>query len=214
MTVYKKRIWASLIILSVVFSIIIYVTGFGEKRLTESEIDALRGEYPICGNNSGIVDFASDLPSTADYKERATTFVHCKVVGDGQSYFKNVTTGQVELDEKRVANGIGRTYEFCTYTFGVIDDSEGIYQKGDEFTLTINLDLMKDLNPQFINGKEFIIPLFIEEVQEDPSYGRTGIMYVTKEGYAISAFTGPLMARAEDPYNGMKADAVLKALKK
>ena len=75
-----------------------------ERHLTEAQIAELREQYPI----RGIIKPALGQMREATLEEameRAETFVYGEVVGDYSVYYRNVSTGHEELDEKRKANG-------------------------------------------------------------------------------------------------------------
>ena len=182
-----------------------------ERHLTEAQIAELREQYPICGIKiPPLIDMRqATLEETI---EKAETFVYGEVVGDYTVYYKNVSTGHEELDEKRKENGISDVYEFYEYTITVLDDSEDQLTKGEEITITAN-SMFMEYNPEFSDGMRVVVPVM--QTKGNLSryyYGVEGTFYITEDGYALSAFDEE--TRAKKAYSGVKVEDLLEELKK
>ena len=213
----KKWVYIGVPVLAIVIAIgcisIWNLTKANEPKphLSEAQIAELREQYPVCGIK---------LPPMVDMKvvtleetiEKAETFVYGEVVGECSTYYKNITTGHEELDEKRKANGISDVYEFYEYTITVLDDSEDKHIKGDEITITAN-SMFMEYNPQLSDGMRVVVPVIQTKGKASRYYyGVEGMYYVTEDGYALSAFDE--QTRAKKAYSGVKVEDLLEALKK
>lgn len=211
----KKWILVPVLLLVLVGCFAGCASDISEERLTEQEILDLREQYPLCSyRNTDMGCFSTDQPTIEDHAETAETFVYGKISGEVKYFSKNISTGDIELDQKREANGLSNTYDFFTYSVVVLDDSAGIYEKGTELDFTSNA-IMRDATPMLTDGMEILIPITRDE--DDPEsfdVGRTGIMYVTDDGYAINAYEGADETKVGASYSGMQVEALLKKLRK
>lgn len=189
-------------------------SDISEDRLTEQEILDLREQYPFCHIGSSDFMCASGNVTPAEtYIGWADTFVYGEISGEEQRFVKNISSGDIELDQKREANGLSNDYEFYAYKFVVLDDSEGIYEKGAKIYIAANLMLKAD-NPEFKDGMKFVVPIFPEDNAPDVfTFGQGGVFYVTDDGYVINAYEGADETQAGTSYSGMKVEALLKELK-
>ncbi len=138
------------------------------NRLSESEILALRDEYPICGVDAPeMVSMVEVQLETYIEDGSYDSFVYGEVLGDVDTFAKEVSTGHIELDEKFKNNGLGITESFYGYVISVIEDTEGRYQKGDKITIVDNV-IFKDYNPTFSKGMKVIVPI----LENDASINR------------------------------------------
>lgn len=181
-------------------------------RLSEAQIEALRAEYPICGN-AGLVRASIGTPSLEQMKDRADTFVYGVVEGEMEVYSEYISTGNSALDEKRESVGLGNTYDFYQYTVSVIKDTSGILKKGDKIKLIANMDMI-DYNPHLTDGMKIIVPTHLEDdIKKQFSYGVYGTYYVTDDGYAVSAFDEN-KAQMKRSMSGVRVEKLLEELKK
>ena len=182
-----------------------------KPHLTEAQIAQLREQYPIYGIEQPL--FIDMEESTLEERiERAETFVYGEVIGDYTTYYKNISTGHEELDAKRKANGISDVYEFYEYTIRIMDDTEGLYTKGEEITIASNIDFI-DYNPQLSDGMRVVVPVTRDKEKSSRSYYNVaGMYYVTEDGYALSAFNE--QTRAKKAYSGITLEELFEVLKK
>ena len=165
-------------------------------RLSPEEIEVLRKTYPLCGTPD-LVDGNWNVP-VEEYIERANTFVYGEVQGEVK-YF---------TDERTIA-----AHEFYSYTLSVLEDSEGIYEKGTEVTLYSNV-LLENMTPKLQDGMR-ILAAFKAETEDEKrsSIPPRSLFYVTKDGYVLSTFnetdTGTKL-----PLSGMPVEEALKVLQK
>lgn len=174
---------------------VLFLTSCGStkenERLTVSQIEALREEYPVCGKKlHPLIDMAET--DFEDSLKRAETFVYCEITG-------NATYSE---------NAYG---EFFEYPVTVIYDTEKLYKKGETFTLYAN-KYFEEYNPSFRKGMKAIVPVITPKNNPSKkSYGVIGSYYVTPEGFAISAFDEEKLS--EEKLSGLKADAVMKRIR-
>lgn len=187
--------------------------NFSDLRLTASQIESLRVQYPVCG-----IDVPAGLTmgkmTVEEVREKAESFVYGEVIGDISKY--NVTTSLAnrELAEKRKKNGINEVFEFYEYTISVIEDTEGKYSKGEEITITANVNFI-NYNPALSEGMKIVVP--VAKDKEKPSrnhYTVDGMYYVTPDGYALAAFDEESVSVSRSVASGIKVENLLKALKK
>jgi len=188
----KKMLKKKIYLIVPVFVLVVLLCFWGvhkmtEDRLSEEQIAELREEYPIC-----CVAVPPTIyyvkPTLKEIKEQSESYIYCEVVGEMSTHYVNASTGKVELDEKRKANGINDVFEFYAYTVVVIDDTEGKYKKGETVTIAANAGF-KDYDPKLSDGMKIVCPVSRDKKNEWRSYfGGDGTYYVTDDGYAISAF--------------------------
>lgn len=209
----KKKLYVSISIgLLVVFVCFFGLTTLTEDRLTETQIEALREQYPICGR---IVPALASISKSSleDVKGRVESFVYGEVVGDISTYYVNASTGTIELDEKRQKHGINDVFEFYEYTISVISDTEGKYESGELITIAANSD-MKNYNPKLTDGMKVVVPVTEDDKVDNRNYYNVvGTFYVTDDGYAISAFDEE-PAKLRRSLSGIKVEELMKELKK
>ena len=142
----------------------------------------------------------------------ADTFLYGEIEGDIQYYSKNISTGDIELDQKRAENGISNTYDFYEYTLVILSDTSEKYEPGDRVTIAANV-LFKDYNPQFQDGMRIVTPIRADQNNTSRTYfGTEGTYYVTPVGYAISAFEEDAASYAAAP-SGLRVETLLEKLK-
>lgn len=182
-----------------------------EYHLTDEQILLLREQYPMAGINKPENVSMRDMP-LKEVKEKFDSFVRGKVIGEKVIFTKKVSTGDIELDKKRKANGINDEYEFFEYTIQIIEDSENKFEQGEQITLAGSM-LYEEYYPKFTNGMEVVVPVIEDKVKDSFSYSVMGTYYVTDDGYALSAFDEST-AQMKRSYNGIKVEDLLKQLKK
>ena len=116
------------------------------------------------------------------------------------------------MDEKREAVGLGNEYEFYEYPITVIEDTSGIYEAGDQITISDNVMFM-EANPKLNSGMRVVVPVMVDDdVSTRANFNVYGTYYVTEDGYALSAFDEEVaQTRA---MTGVKVEALLEQLKK
>ncbi|MBQ6698838.1 MAG: hypothetical protein IJN09_07315 [Oscillospiraceae bacterium] len=217
MNAMKKKTGCILIsILVLIFAICAFALSHMDSKLeyhlTDEQILSLREMYPICGIKKPENVSMRDMP-LKEVKERFDSFVQGEVIGEKSIFTKKVSTGDIELDKKRKANGIKDEYEFFEYTIQIVKDTENKFEKGEQIKL-VGSSLYEEYYPEFTNGMEVVIPVIADKNKgERFSYSVMGTYYVTDEGYAISAFDEST-AQMRTSYNGIKVEDLLKQLKK
>lgn len=165
-------------------------------RLSPEEIEALRADYPICREGPDLVTVRMDVP-IEEYIERADTFVYGEVTGEVEYYTKDVVL---------------RSETFYRYTLTVLDDSEGIYEKGTRITIFGNARL-ETMHPKFQDGMRIIAAVSAKEEDENIASFGWNVFYVTEDGYVLSAFD-EAASGTELFLSGMRTEDVLQAVKK
>lgn len=181
------------------------------QRLSESEISALRNEYPIYGNVN-LFHGSMKAPTLREVKENVDTFVYGTVEGDASTFSRSLSTGNAALDEKRKENGINDTFEYDEYTISVIADTAGIYKVGDKISIASPKEFA-DLSPALSEGMEIVVPTTRDKEKSDRGYYSVfGMYYVTDKQYALSAFDeSPMM---ETAMSGVTVEQLMKELKR
>lgn len=185
----KRRVQVLSVLLALLFTLT--ACSAPAARLTAEEIEALRVDYPFCCN-PGMVEIM--FVPIEENIERAHTFVYGEIIGEAEQYSSLWHDG-------------------FRYTTTVIDDSEGLFEKGEQVTFS-ETDWMRGMIPEFSNGMQFIAAYKVGE--EDKNNGHClwwSMFYVTEDGYVIATFDEALMG-SELILNGMRVEDVLKAVKK
>ena len=209
----KGKIILSGILICCIASIacLINILNPKEERLSEQEILVLREKYPVIGRDTYALAYSTNN-SLEKQIEAGTiyTFAYAEVIGDYQTYYENMSTGDEFMDKKLASNGLG-VMEFFECPVSVIEDTEGVYQPGDVITITSNA-MYKDMYPELSEGMKVIIPLTggYENMNRE-FYALAGMYYVTDNGYAISAYDENTLARTT--YSGLRVSALLEDLK-
>lgn len=209
---YNKKIIVSFVLIMGIFLFCSLRDHAMNKRLSEEEIEVLRKEYPVCGLEvpEGV---AMRQLSLAEVKNMADTFVYGEIVGEEQMYSLQLSTGNDVSDDKRQQNGLTDTYDFYEYTVQVICDTENIKKTGEQITITSNI-LFKDYNPKLKEGMQIIVPVVTDEYKAERNhYIVDGMYYVTKDGYALSAFQENVVHERERT-SGLKVEKLFQTLKK
>jgi hypothetical protein len=181
---------AAVLLVSCACLLIFALPGMEHKPLSQGQIDALRAEYPA---HSGVPQTVSmNILPLDTVLDRADTLIRATV-----------------LDEAVLDALSSRTHHsFFGYTIEIINDSAGVFKKGDILTVAAN-EMVRDATPPLKRGMEILAP-----IAENPQWGKVysfssfGMYYITKDGYALSAYDME-EAMAKD---GMKADALMKDL--
>lgn len=178
------------------------------EKLTQSEIEILREEYPLYSGTSPL--FNTDRPFTPidEMKEICDTFVLCEVVGDSYSGMVNTTTGDVEFDEKLESNGLGyiKTYYFPVK---ILSDTEGIMPEGFEFAYSFS-EYYVDFIPFPKIGTKLIVPLSINGISEKKySPAHSTMFYVTDDDYVLAVYNSDA-----ESLTGVKVKELMEKLKK
>lgn len=206
---YKKYI-ISVIALAIICIMSIIINS-STQRLPKQKILELRKQYPIYGKE--IPDSLSmETPQLEEVAAVMESFVYAEVIGEEVTYSEYIPFGIPELDAKRAANGLDGIYDFYEYSLRVIEDTEGIYTKGEKISIISN-EVFREYNPKLEDGMKVVVPV---RKQDDDTvrhgYHVVGMYYVTDNGYAISAFDEVECTTLSRTYSGIKVDALLKEL--
>lgn len=186
----KRRSFQVLLVLLVLL-LTLTACSAPAARLSSEEIEALREDYPFC--DPAIVEVM--FVSIEEMIERADTFVYGEIIGEP------------ELDDSS-------WYERFWYTATVIDDSEGLFEKGEQVTF-YESDLVSSIIHPFSDGTQFMAAYKAGE--EDKNNGDVlvfwSMFYVTENGYVIASFNETQMG-SELILSGMRVEDALKAVKK
>lgn len=189
----SRILWIISLGCMVVLGVIILSSVFSQpEMLTESQVAALRDQYPITASAklepdplASVEDYQLTLEEVKQYHD---SIVYCEVVGKAQRHTLSLSIGFVDFDQKRADMGFDNTINVIEYEVSVIEDTEGIFQEGDTIIMRYNTR-DSDLIPTLGLGQQFILP--VDETTGDPprylSYSG-GTFYVTEDGYALSAF--------------------------
>ncbi len=212
----KKALWIVgllvLCCLAVVLVGVLQKQAQPEDRLTPEQKEALREEYPICGIKMPplISMRKSDIETVRTHVE---TFVYGEVTSDIIKYNTTVSLENEDLADKRAENGIDDTVDFYEYEFTVLDDSDGIYAKGDKITISANIEFI-EYNPQLYKGMKIIVPLTKVKKEAGRRYfSGNGSFYVTPDGYTIPVMESKAKSN-DEMYSGLKVEDLLAKLKK
>ncbi len=209
----NKKIFFSAFIVGLLITIGIIVQNANDSRLSAQQVASLREQYPIAGIELPmLISIRNNIP-LSEVIEFSDSFVYGEVLGDVSLYWVDASTGNTIVDEKRAQNGIAETYTFYEYTISVIDDSEGKYEKGDQITITANIDFI-DYNPKLEEGMQVVVPVVKDEHNDSRhSYCIDGFYYVTDSGHAISAFDDT-DSSSQKSFSGVTVEQLLNKLKK
>lgn len=209
----KKRILVVLtvmILAGIVVTLCLMMTG-PRSRLSDNEIAALRDQYPVCG---------VDVPQQIDILRKLTmedalqisdTFVYGKVAGECRWFSSSISTGSIELDKKGEANGISSETLFFEYPVEILEDTAGIYQKGDVIYIKAN-QLFQNFNPRLQEGMRIIVPVAQgKKTEGHVDYSVSGMYYVTDQGYVLSAYDEETLSSL--PLNGLPVQKALEKIK-
>ena len=198
------------VLLVAVFVYTAYVMSFSDDdkkaKLTESEIEELREDYPLVYEGTADVSFM-----TMDReKEFCETYAYCEIVGDVRCSIIGTTTGDDELDEKLIDNGISLSLVQCYVPVKLIKDSEGLLPKGYEFSYQY-LKREEYILPKPQVGSRIVIPLYINGILDEPRFeiGHSHTYYVTKDEYVLAVCNNEA-----DKFTGLKVETLLNELKK
>lgn len=207
----KRRLKNRILCLILIVFCCFFMYGCASNRISETEIEGLREEYPTYGINAPEhIDIK--FTSFEETEKYIDTFVYGEIVGQTRIYTKNILTGIEELDKKREENGISSTFSFRENIFRVTKDTKGYYNEGDEIILTTSEELLGYL-PEFKEGMKLIIPVaFDSDDNKNADYTVKGMYHVTEDGFCIAAFDEETYSKLD--LSGRKIEEVLKELKK
>ena len=195
-----------IILMSAITLALCYPAYNHEVKLTEAEIKTIREEndYKIIKENENPLAAAKEIT----FRERVQsndTYAYCEVIAKPKAVETFISTGDPELDKKT------GTRTMIVYTVKVIDDSEGLFNKGDTFTYCYGL-AYQDISPKPEVGSRIVLPIKLgfESSSADAYSGYNGYYYITDDGYGIAAFE----EETKTYYSGKTAENILKSLKK
>jgi len=215
-TIVKSKTYKIILIVISLFlllstCVILVLSNTKAEQLSPEQISILRSQYPVCGTETPYMLSMTKL-TLEDCTNIADTFLYGEIEGDIQYYSKNISTGDIELDQKRAENGISNTYDFYEYTLVILSDTSEKYEPGDRVTIAANV-LFKDYNPQFQDGMRIVTPIRADQNNASRTYfGTEGTYYVTPDGYAISVFEEDAASYAAAP-SGLRVETLLEKLK-
>ena len=181
--------------------------------LTKGQVAALREKYPICAEKIPA-SLSIRKPTLERVKEYSETFVYGKIEGEIETYYKTISTGNSQLDEKWAEHGINGDSKFFRYNVRIISDSEDMLETDEEIQVWANY-IFADYYPRFFDGMEVVIPISAITDNDGYPYNAVGSYYVTEDGFAISAFDEVQAQVAEGSgYSGLKVEELLDNLKK
>lgn len=176
----------------------------GGVWLTQEEIDALRGQYPIVNPSAPTAMMV--LPSLSEVMELVDTFVYGEVVGQ-ETVEESLSTGDEALDAKWQGAGAGEV-SFSVVTLRVIEDTAGLFAEGDEIALWENADLA--VGPRLTEGMRVVLPAVENDRQNRYDADCIGSYYVTPEGFVLSVFDEE---QCGGSWNGAPVEELLAGLK-
>ena len=165
-----------------------------EERLTSTQIENLREQYPIYGDINKItplIEVAQAETSLEEISKRADTFVYGEVIEEVPVY------------------SIYSYAKFYGYRLKVYMDTENIFSTGEEITIVANTDF-KDYNPSLSNGMKVVVPVKEFKSQQGKYNFDVCMYYVTEEGFVLSAFDEKEILDKE--YSGIKVEKLLEEI--
>lgn len=184
------------------------------KCLSEDQIEELREVYPIY-QLAYPPELSGRFPSLDEAIEDVDSFIYGEVIGELETYSEYIPTGIPALDEKQKRLGHTDGETFYRYRIRVIEDTEGVYQPGEELIMTSNMKYI-DYKPQFKSGMKVVYGTVLSKYNpKETDYMTVGTYYVTDDGYALSAFPEEQKTmKSRGTYSGVKVEYLLKQLKK
>lgn len=206
----KKKILFTVLICAGVISIGIITVHFSNQHLSKSELAQLRKQYPIYGPtiSQELIDAFGKEAYIEQYHEKTENFIYGEIVGEHTTFWRNQYTG------KEAEKSCGNNWkELMEYTMIVSDDTNGIFEQGDEITLVsgIGSGLVAGL-PVLAEGMKVVIPVYQDSFKESRYWwSEVGMYYVTEDGYVISAFDEETLSYKV--YSGIKVEELLEKVK-
>ena len=180
-------------ILSVLLALLLALTACSAPaaRLTEEEIEVLRERYPLCGYPELVEVMYVPIEEII---ERADTFVYGEIIGEA------------EPDHSAI-------WERFQYTLTVIEDSERLFEKGEQVTLISDV-MLRSIIPEFKDGMRAVVAYTPETGNKNSAlFMLWSVFYVTEDGYVLSSFDENKMG-SELILSGMRVEDALAAVKK
>ncbi|MBO5098541.1 MAG: hypothetical protein J6C16_00055 [Clostridia bacterium] len=165
-----------------------------EERLTSTQIENLREQYPIYGDINKInplIEVAQVETSLEEISKRADTFVYGEVIEEVPVY------------------SIYSYAKFYGYRLKVYKDTENIFSTGEEITIVANTDF-KDYNPSLSEGMKVVVPVKGFKSQQGKYNFDVCMYYVTEDGFVLSAFDEKEILDKE--YSGIKVEKLLEEI--
>lgn len=196
-----------------------------KSQLSRGQIEQLREEYPMADAPADMEFLWQPVENKIGISD---TFIYAEIIGEKNYYSRSVSMGDEELDKKLESKG-GNIFSYFEVPVRIIQDSEGLYQEGDEITISANC-IYEDTAPRMEPGMKIVASISNDSTGTQPdyrkSYGLIGFYYVTDDGYALAAFPEYNPSTAEfdgiEPStltrsgytSGLKVDVLLKRLRK
>ena len=185
----KRRVFilAAISFIIVLSAVIFLQKNAAPAQLTTDEVDALRGQYPVCSGSPPLIE---TVPlSLADCAAMADTFLYGEIEGEAQVFSQSSS-------------------DFYEYTLVILSDTANKYKPGDRVTIAANVQF-EDHAPPFRGGMRIVTPIRADQNNASRTYfGTEGTYYVTPDGYAISAFE-----EKDTAFSGLRVEAFLEKLK-
>ena len=165
-----------------------------EERLTSTQIENLREQYPIYGDInkiSPLIEVAQVETSLEEISKRADTFVYGEVIEEVPVY------------------SIYSYAKFYGYRLKVYNDTQDKFSSGEEITIVANT-AFKDYNPSLSEGMRVVVPVAEFKSQQGKYNFDVFMYYVTEDGFILSAFDEKKMLDKE--YSGIKVEKLLEEI--
>lgn len=177
-----------------------------DPRLDELQIEALRERYPVYTQDPPTVD-TYPVPFKKLCK-RIDTFAYVEITGEIQYYSKYISMGDAAWDAKN-----GSASSFYEYPAVVIDDTEKLFEQGEEITIASNM-MFYGYEPELSPGMKVVFAA-TGEWHKPKQYGfsKIGTYYITEDSFALSAFDEKLY-QMKKPLSGVTLKTLMRELHK
>lgn len=189
----KKIIFGAVAIICAVVLIFAFTE---EERLTSTQIENLREQYPIYGDInkvSPLIEMAVVKTTMEEISKIADTVVYGEVIEEVPVY------------------SVYSYAKFYGYKLRVFEDTQNKFASGKEITIIANTEF-KDYNPSLSAGMKVVVPVAEFKSQQGKYNFDVCMYYVTEDGFVLSAFDEKEMLDRE--YSGIKVEKLLKEIKK
>lgn len=217
MKISIKIVLTSLCLVAIAISAVVAIPilkpeRLSADRLSDDQVSELRTEYPLYTEYPPYYDMLS--PSLNRDLRMAATVLYAKSTGKRIEFTDSVkldpASPEAKLEEKSKNYGIFfSSVERYGYEVEVIQDSSGMFKKGDMIMITRNAEF-EPYTPALKEGMEFISLVWINPVEYQQAkyqFSNTGFYYVTNDGYAVASYE-----EIDYKFTGMKADDLFKQI--
>ncbi len=186
----RKRRFRAVWVLLLSILVVLTACAAPAERLTPEEIEVLREKYPLCGYPELVEVMYVPIEEII---ERADTFVYGTIIGEA------------EPDDSSI-------WERFRYTMEVLDDSEGLFEKGEQIMFSADI-MLRSMIPEFTDGMRALVAYAPSEEENNTMFMLWSVFYVTEDGYVLPAFDENKMG-SKLMLSGMCVEDALKAVKK